>query len=304
MLELGAIRVPEGRRQVDRAVVDRLKRSIGRLGLMTPISVCERADFTEADLDALADLPPQLRQSEPQRKGRPPAYDLIAGLHRYMACLELGHAMIPVRVELGTGPETDPEQRARDMRLWEISENLDRAELSALERAEQIAEWVRLSDGQSAQFAPIGSKRQDGGGHRKAGGSNAAARRLGIERTEVQRAVKRAERIAPEVKAAIRCNPTIADSGVELDALASMPPEAQKAAVAAVKGGKAATVRDAAAKISRRIAAENPDAPAPPRTAPRSAGSDPVDRILALVKDLSACDFERLKARFREFCEA
>ena len=30
-------------------------------------------------------------------------------------------------------------------RLWEISENLHRADLSALERAEQIAEWVALT---------------------------------------------------------------------------------------------------------------------------------------------------------------
>ena len=37
------------------------------------------------------------------------------------------------------------------MRLWEISENLDRAELSALERAEQIAEWVRLTEGRRAE---------------------------------------------------------------------------------------------------------------------------------------------------------
>ena len=72
VLDLGAIRVPEGRRQVDRAVVDRLKRSIERLGLMTPISVCERTDFTEADLDALADLPPA-SCAVSRREGRPAA---------------------------------------------------------------------------------------------------------------------------------------------------------------------------------------------------------------------------------------
>ena len=72
---------------------------------------------------------------------------------------------------------------------------------------------------------------------------------------EVQpRAVKRAS-IAPEVKAAIRDNPTIADNGLELDALASMPAEEQQAAVAAVKGGKAATVREAAAKVKELRAA-------------------------------------------------
>ena len=318
---------------------------------MTPISVCERTDFTEADLDALADLPPQLRTSEPARKTRPPTYDLVAGLHRYMACLELGHEMIPVRVELGTGPETDSVQRAADMRLWEISENLDRAELSALDRAEQIAEWVRLTEGRRAEervSSKIETKAKTG---RPEGGIRAAARELGVAKDEAHRAVKRAS-IAPEVKAAIRGNPTIADSGVELDALASMPAEEQQAAVAAVKGGKAATVREAAAKVKElraatkrtrggqrklrkltipwsaaqaateltarwpewlvreliaaletryRIAAENPDAPRPARGTPPPAEPDPVDRIMALVKGLSAGDFDRLKARFREF---
>ena len=80
---------------------------------------------------------------------------------------------------------------------------------------------------QSAQIAPKPSGRPKSG-------INAAARTLGVERTEAQRAVKRAERIAPEVKEAVRGNPAIAGSGVELDALASLPPEAQKLAVAAV----------------------------------------------------------------------
>jgi hypothetical protein len=83
--------------------------------------------------------------------------------------------------------------------LWEIAENLHRAELSVQERADHIAEWVRLTEEklkeQPAQVAP----------HRKAGqqpgGINAAVRELGIERTEAQRAVKIAG-IKPEAKAA------------------------------------------------------------------------------------------------------
>lgn len=54
--------------------------------------------------------------------------------------------------------------RSRDdeARMWEIAENLHRADLTVLERDEHIAEWVRLSDVQSSQAATIESKREDG----------------------------------------------------------------------------------------------------------------------------------------------
>jgi hypothetical protein len=65
-----------------------------------------------------------------------------------------------------------------------------RAELSVLERSEHIAEWIKLSDLQSAQLAPIESKRSDGRGHRQEGGINAATRELGIDRTEAPATVK------------------------------------------------------------------------------------------------------------------
>ena len=66
-------------------------------------------------------------------------------------------------------------------RLWKIAENLHRAELNAQERADHIAEWVRLTEekqkNDAAQVAP----------HRKAGqqpgGINAAVRELGIDHT-------------------------------------------------------------------------------------------------------------------------
>lgn len=78
-----------------------------------------------------------------------------------------------------------------ECQLREIAENLHRAELTALERDEHVAKWVELTEArQSAQFAPIETKRPDGKGHRKEGGINAAARELGVERTATQRAVK------------------------------------------------------------------------------------------------------------------
>jgi hypothetical protein len=77
-----------------------------------------------------------------------------------------------------------------DARLWEIAENLHRADLTVLERSEHIAEWVRLTEEvlaqQPAQVAPPVKKH----GHvQQTGGVNAAVRELSIDRTEAQRSV-------------------------------------------------------------------------------------------------------------------
>ncbi len=91
-----------------------------------------------------------------------------------------------------------------DARMWEISENLHRAELTVSQRAEQIAEFVRLvkekrerETDKLAQVAPVS------GGRGNEGGERLAARDLGITRDEVRRAEK-IDAIAPEAKEAAR----------------------------------------------------------------------------------------------------
>jgi ParB-like chromosome segregation protein Spo0J len=49
---------------------------------------------------------------------------LVAGRHRLAACIELGVNQVPVVAETGSELEA---------RLWEIAENLHRAELTALD---------------------------------------------------------------------------------------------------------------------------------------------------------------------------
>ena len=72
----------------------------------------------------------------------------------------------------------------RDARLWEIAENLHRAELTVQERAEHIAEWVRLVEEKGAQLAhPVGGRGNEGG-------VRAASRELGIPGRTVARALK------------------------------------------------------------------------------------------------------------------
>jgi ParB-like chromosome segregation protein Spo0J len=68
-----------------------------------------------------------------EREGR---YLLIAGRHRLEALRVIGEERVPVRVADFDDIEA---------RLWSISENLHRTELTALQRSEQIAEFAKLT---------------------------------------------------------------------------------------------------------------------------------------------------------------
>ena len=85
-----------------------------------------------------------------------------------------------------------------------------------------------------------------------------AAIKTGTSKTAIKRSVRRAKKIDAKVRARIRDNPEIANSGVEFDALASLDAQQQKQAVKMVEDGKAKTVREARDKI----------APPAPRAAP------------------------------------
>jgi ParB/RepB/Spo0J family partition protein len=151
---------PNPLRTIDDEVVARLATSMQKIGLMTPITV---------------------RLIEDDDGDR---WVLVAGRHRLAAALSLGWE----RIDVFEVKWTDTEAR-----LWEISENLDRAELTHLQRDEQLAEWIRLTETIPAQNAPkLG---------RPESGINAASRDLGVERTDAQRAVKVAS-LSPEAKAA------------------------------------------------------------------------------------------------------
>jgi ParB-like chromosome segregation protein Spo0J len=148
---------PRLRAEINENVVCSLTESIRSIGLQTPIVVREIGEGDEYDIV------------------------LVTGLHRLEACKRLGINLMPCR--MFDGNETEA-------RMWEITENLHRAELTPVERAEHVAEWIRLRDLQSAQVDPIESKRSDGRGHRPRSGINEAARQLGIDRRAVQRALK------------------------------------------------------------------------------------------------------------------
>ena len=162
-IPLSDVEVRATHRRVDVEVVKQLAGSMHRMGLLQPITVCrDRANSSV----------------------------LISGRHRLEAAKDLGWD------EIGAIVTTDDEVQCR---MMEISENLHRSELSELERSEQIAEWVKLTavidkPGQIAQVS-------GGGGRGNVGGQSKAARDLGLERTEVRRAIQ-ISGITPEAKKA------------------------------------------------------------------------------------------------------
>jgi hypothetical protein len=105
--------VPErrARGRLDDAVVTNLAESMAEIGLQTPISVL------------VEDVP----GDEAVRA------TLVAGRHRLEAARRLGWPMIECV------PLTDPDQA----RMWEISENLHRADLTDDERQALRGEWDR-----------------------------------------------------------------------------------------------------------------------------------------------------------------
>ncbi len=156
-LDIEDIEVGEGRRAADPKTVAKLADSMREIDLQTPISIW-------IDDDQLVHL--------------------VAGRHRLEAAKLLGWDRIDCFVV---------KLDARQRRMWELSENLHRAELTALQRDEHIAEWDILSGsppppGEGREF-PSPSKPS----------VKATARALGVDPKEVREA-RRVAALPPEVK--------------------------------------------------------------------------------------------------------
>jgi hypothetical protein len=182
------IHVGDRKRSLNEAAVVGLLESMKVIGLKSPI-IARRGD---AMIDGILETNIVV---------------LVAGLHRLEAAK---------RLEWDTIECSFLKCDEIDAQLIEIAENLHRAELTAVERAEQIAEWSRLTKlrderdrkkageqgGVSGQNDQKLSKRGRKEGRPK-GGTSAAARALGLSRKKIERAEKIAS-IVPEAKAAAR----------------------------------------------------------------------------------------------------
>ncbi len=158
---LADIEVLPNRRALDEEPLAQLVASMSTLGLQTPITL----------------------NRDPET-GR---FVLVAGAYRLEAARRLGWLSIGATVV-----EWTPERQ----RMGEIAENLHRAELTTLERSEQIAEWIRLlgqaqtgeDSGWTGKVAP--SETVSKGGRGKKGGVREAARGIGVDRNDAHRAMK------------------------------------------------------------------------------------------------------------------
>lgn len=187
--------VPDGRRAVNEATVRKLAESIERLGQQHPITVRKKRGSEVTDREHV----------------------LVAGLHRLKACERLGLGVRATVVSM-----TNDEAR-----MWEISENLHRADLTKLQRDEQIAEWVKLS-----QVATVSK-----GGRGNEGGINAASRELGISKDEAHRAVKVASLSDEAKEAAVEAGLDDNRSAL-LSAAKEATPAAQVATIHRIKAGQ------------------------------------------------------------------
>jgi ParB-like chromosome segregation protein Spo0J len=106
------------------------------------------------------------------------AYVFVAGRHRLEALRVLGIESVLVRVVDFTDIEA---------RLWAISENLHRVELTVVQRAEQVAEYAELAE-QKRDAEKVSAQIAQKAPHRPEGGESLTARDLGITRDEIRRA--------------------------------------------------------------------------------------------------------------------
>jgi ParB/RepB/Spo0J family partition protein len=130
-LTVSDIDIPTGRREIDSAAVKRLAESIKKIGLRHPVTVRAKGD----------------------------RYILVAGRHRIEAFKKLDRGDIPATIFKMTNDEA---------RLWEIAENLHRAELSNIEKAECIEDWRKITNRQASHdVTPSGGKQPTEIGIRK-----------------------------------------------------------------------------------------------------------------------------------------
>jgi hypothetical protein len=226
-------------RKIRPEYVKLLKDSIAEIGLQTPISL----------------------RVMPCTPGTPYVhngnhYHVAAGNHRLEACKELGWKEIPAFLLTDLS--------SADITLWEIDENLMRGDLDGAERAQLLKKRKALFELRHPETKHGGAPANTdvgGKGGKKGKNENSSflpsftqdtADKTGLSKRTIEMSIHRADAIAPEVMEAISDMPAIANKGVELDALAAVTPAEQKAAVEAVKSGKARSVREATGKAKKK----------------------------------------------------
>lgn len=172
-LDIGRIYPSPTARDVRHPQVAALAESMKEIGLRTPITV---------------------RSVMKIINGRDqPAWEIVAGHHRYEAAVRLGWREIDA-VEFD-GEELDAE-------LWEIDENLMRSELTEMERARALArrkEIYEIKHPETRAGVAGGKARQGAAGDKMSFAAD-TAKAIGKNERTVERSVRIGERLTPEAE--------------------------------------------------------------------------------------------------------
>lgn len=222
-IRIDRINVPKRLRPLDEATVDRIAASIAEIGLKQPISVRVASKGVTEDGEVFLNEP-----------------FLVAGRHRLAALKQLGYAFAPC-VEVA-----DDDLLAQ---LWEIDENLIRAELSAAEQAAHLQRrkevWEQLNEG--------GAKIATSATGQRAGFATDTAGKTGLSKATINRDVARAEALGDDIQ---RVAGTSLDKGVELDALAKADPEQRADLIDRAEKGEKVSARGLAEFAANESKAE------------------------------------------------
>lgn len=204
----------EGHRPLDQSKVVALAESMKAIGLMTPISVRAVNDGERLEL--------------------------LAGNHRLSAAKALGWEKIDACMFVDVEGDRDARYLDDiDAQIWQIDENLMRSELTPAQEADCLKRRKELWERRETARSPRSFQ-----GRGNKGFVREVQERTGKAKRTTQEAISRASRI--ENVAAL--TGTSLDKGVELDALAKLPPEEQKPLIERAKAGESVTAR-----ISRTI---------------------------------------------------
>lgn len=169
---------------------------------------------------------------------------LISGLHRLEACKLLDWQEVDC---------VEKDYSELDAELAEIDENLIRAELTTLERGEHLLRRKEIyeakhPEAKKGQYGHKGNKVVTKAESEIISFSEDTAAKLGVSSRTVQQEVQIAEKLAEDVKEAIRGTP-LEDNKSDLLELARLEPEKQKKAVEKILKGEAKKAREAKRKV-------------------------------------------------------
>jgi ParB family chromosome partitioning protein len=201
-LPLSLVYPSRSRPVVDSQVVA-LSESLKVIGLKTPITVRPAVHIAGGrDVDA---------------------YDIVTGRHRYEAALKLGWTEIDAYVHDGDGSLDE---------LWEIDENLIRAELTDSQRATAHARREEIMVSLGLVLVGAGKPSNSAKSAELTSYSRKASADLGVSERTVRQDLARGKKIEPGVLADVAGSPL--DKGVVLDELAATPREDQRAKLAEI----------------------------------------------------------------------